>query len=390
MNDTVLITGGAGFIGSHTADALLRQGYAVRVLDSLDPQVHGPERRRPAYLDPEVELVVGDVRDPGLVERCLRGARAVYHLASLTGVTQSMYDVRGYVDVNVTGTAALWDVIVNRHPGVEKVVLASSRAVYGEGSGFCRACAREVHPLPRDAGQLERGDWEVKCPHCGAGVAAVAVREDKPPQPLSIYAETKLAQERISRCMSGAHGVALVILRYFNVYGPRQALGNPYTGIAPVFCSRVRAGQPVCVYEDGLPLRDFVHVSDVVQANLRALAWNGAEAAAFNVGSGDPRTIVEIARAICARMGVEPRLEYTGQYRAGDIRGCYADLEAARRGLGYEPGTSFDAGVAGLVDWVLGQDAVPGRYEEALQALEGKGLVRRAAGAPLPDPAPHA
>jgi dTDP-L-rhamnose 4-epimerase len=379
MNDTVLITGGAGFIGSHTADALLREGYAVRVLDTLDPQVHGAERKRPAYLSPEVELVRGDVRDPDVVERCARGARVVYHLASLTGVTQSMYDVRSYVDVNVTGTAALWDVIVNRRTGVEKVVLASSRAVYGEGTGLCRACAREVHPLPREAGQLERGDWEARCPHCGGGVEPVAVREDKPPQPLSIYAETKVAQERISRCMAGAHGIPLVILRYFNVYGPRQALGNPYTGIAPVFCSRIRAGQPLCLYEDGRPLRDFVHVGDVVRANLRALAWHGAEAAAFNVGSGDPRTIEEIARAICARMGAEPRLEYTGQYRAGDIRGCYADLEAARRDLGYAPAVPFDDGVADLVHWVLGQDGVPGRYEEALSTLEGKGLVRRAA-----------
>ncbi|HEY7769652.1 NAD-dependent epimerase/dehydratase family protein [Longimicrobium sp.] len=380
MNDTVLITGGAGFIGSHTADALLREGYAVRVLDTLDPQVHGPARERPAYLDPQVELVVGDVRDPDLVERCARGARFVYHFASLTGVTQSMYDVRNYVDVNVTGTAALWDVIVNRRLDVEKVVLSSSRAVYGEGSGFCRACDREVHPLPRQAAQLERGDWEVKCPACGADVQAAPVREDKPPQPLSIYAETKVAQERISRCMAAAHGVGVAVLRYFNVYGPRQALGNPYTGIAPTFCSRVRAGETVCLYEDGRPLRDFVHVSDVVQANLRALAWNGADGA-FNVGSGDPRTIEEIARAICARMGAEPRMEVTGQYRAGDIRGCYADLEASRRDLGYVPAIRLEQGIADLVDWVLLQDGVQGKYEEALQTLESKGLVRRAAAA---------
>lgn len=376
MSDKVLITGGAGFIGSHTADALLNAGHAVRILDNLDPQVHGDDRQPPAYLASDIELIVGDVRDADTLARALRGVDVVYHLAALTGVTQSMHDVRRYLDVAVTGTATLWDVLVNRGAQVRKVVVASSRAVYGEGAYRCGHCAADVYPGPREEAQLRQQEWECRCPDCGEPVAPVATREDKPLDPLSVYAHSKRFQEDICEAMGLAYEVPVVALRYFNVYGPRQALRNPYTGIAPVFASRVRNGLPIDVYEDGLPVRDFVHVRDVVQANLLALDHPGGDMVVFNVGSGEPLTVLDMAEAICRQMGQEPRLEFSGRYRVGDIRSCYADLGRSRDELGYQPRIQFSDGVAELVEWVSAQERAEDRYEESLRDLRQRGLVR--------------
>lgn len=386
MKGKVLITGGAGFIGSHTADALIHDGYEVRVLDNLDPQIHGEGRRVPDYLNDEVEFMYGDVRDRDAVAAALQGVDVVYHLAALTGVTQSMYDVGSYVDVNVTGTATVWDVIVNGKLPVRKFVLSSSRAVYGEGAYMCKACHREVYPPLRPESQFSHGDWEMHCPHCDAPVEAAPTREDKPLQPLSVYAQTKLFQESISRMMAESYGVPTVILRYFNVYGPRQALSNPYTGIAPVFCTRIRNGKPVDIYEDGLPVRDFVHVSDVARANLLAAQAGEAGSAASdgacvvaNVGSGEPLTILDMAQSICRHMKEECQLQFSGRFRSGDIRSCYADIDSARRLLGYEPTVSFDWGVADLIRWVFRQQQPRDAYEASLGNLEGRGLVRQPA-----------
>jgi dTDP-L-rhamnose 4-epimerase len=376
MKGKILITGGAGFIGSHTADALIHAGYQVRVLDSLEPQVHGPARQAPRYLHPAMEFVRGDVRDPVALEKALQNVQVVYHLAGLTAGVQSMYDIRRYLDTNVTGTAALWDVIVNNKLDVERVILASSRAVYGEGAYFCQCCQCRVGVSPRPEWQLERGEWEMKCPECGEQVDPVPTREDQPQQPLSIYAQSKLFQEKICQCVARTYGIALVVLRYFNVYGPRQSLSNPYTGIAPVFCSRVSEGKPIAIYEDGRSVRDFIHVKDVARANLLALTYSGEDSIVLNVGSGVKMTILDLAEAICAQMGAEPRLEFTGQYRTGDIRSCFADISTARETLGFEAAVDLDKGVSDLVNWVNGQEATSNRYEETVREFEQRGLMQ--------------
>ncbi|MHB0878795.1 MAG: SDR family NAD(P)-dependent oxidoreductase [Anaerolineae bacterium] len=379
MKGKVLITGGAGFIGSYTAEALIHDGYEVRVLDNLDPQIHGGERRVPDYLHPDVEFMYGDVRDREAVVAALQGVDVVYHFAALTGVTQSMYEVARYVDVNVAGTATVWDAIVNEKLPVRRFVLSSSRAVYGEGSYLCATCHKEVYPSPRPEAQLSHGDWEMHCPQCHAPMEAAPTREDKPLQPLSVYAQSKLFQENISRMMAESYGVPTVVLRYFNVYGPRQALSNPYTGIAPVFCTRIRNGNPVDIYEDGLPVRDFVHVSDIARANLLAAADLEDGYVVANVGSGVRLTVLDMAQAICRYMKEECQLQFSGRFRAGDIRSCYADIDTARRVLGFEPTVSFDWGVADLIRWVLHQEQPDDAYEASVGNLEGKGLVKQTA-----------
>jgi dTDP-L-rhamnose 4-epimerase len=377
LTKKILITGGAGFIGSHTADALIEQGYPVRVLDCLDSQVHGSSRQIPAYLHPDIEFIVADVRDRDSLERALEGVQVVYHMAALTGVTQSMQEIHRYMDVAVMGTAALWDIIVNKRLPIEKIVLPSSRAIYGEGAFLCPACQQEFYPGLRSEAQLQSGVWEIACPYCGTKAEAIPTREDKPLQSLSIYAESKRVQEDMCRIMADTYHINVVALRYFNVYGPRQSLSNPYTGIAPVFCSQIKAGKPLAMYEDGLPVRDFVHVRDIVQANLKALDYQRSDFVALNVGSGEKLTILDMAKAICQQMGAEERLEFTGQYRIGDIRACYADLTQTRALLGFEPELSFKDGVADLVNWVQQQSAVPNHYQESVKELEQSGLMRR-------------
>lgn len=379
MKEKILITGGAGFIGSHTADALIEQGYHVRVLDNLDPQVHGPSRSLPPYLHQDVEFVHGDVRDRDTMVKALQDIRFVYHFAALTGVTQSMYQIHKYLDVNIMGTATLWDVIVNNGLDVANVIVASSRAVYGEGAYLCRHCMHKVYPLLRPVEQLETGQWEVTCPCCGREVEAIPTSEDKPLQPLSTYAQSKQAQEQTSQIVGTAHGIGHTVLRYFNVYGPRQALANPYTGVASVFCSRVLAGSPIVIYEDGLPVRDFVHVGDIVQANLLALKCVNAGGTVVNVGSGTKATILDIALAICTQMGIEPQLEFSREYRVGDIRSCYADIRSARKQLGYQPVIEFEEGISDLINWVTAQEKIADRYEESIRELEQRGVMRRIA-----------
>lgn len=371
----MLITGGAGFIGSHTADALIRAGYQVRALDNLDPQVHGPIGNTPSYLHPDVEFIHGDIRDQDTLSRALIDIRIVYHFAAQTGVTQSMYDIRNYVDINVTGTAALWDVIINQKLDVEKVILASSRAVYGEGAYFCHGCESEVYPVPRSEGQLKRGEWKVCCPRCGEQIESIATREDKPLQPLSLYAQSKRFQEEICESVGKTYGIPVVSLRYFNVYGPRQALSNPYTGVVPVFCSRILAHRPIAIYEDGRPIRDFIHVKDVVQANLLALDFKNNDFTILNIGSGNKLTILDIAHAICDLMEVEPNLEFTNQYRLGDIRSCFADIGKAHQIFGFEPTIYFEDGISNLIRWVMRQDDIVDSYEDSVSRLENKGLL---------------
>ncbi|GAO03853.1 NAD-dependent epimerase/dehydratase family protein [Anaeromyxobacter sp. PSR-1] len=365
----ILITGGAGFIGSHLADHLLAHGHAVRALDVLSPQVHGPGAARPAYLAREVELQVGDVRDPEAVRRALRGVDAVVHLAAAVGVGQSMYEVERYVGVNDLGTATLLQALIERP--VERLVVASSMSLYGEGL-YRDARGRPV-TAERTRAQLLARRWE-PAGEGGAALEPVPTPETKPPALASIYALSKYDQERMSLLVGEAYGIATVALRFFNVYGTRQALSNPYTGVLAIFAARYLNGRPPLVNEDGVQRRDFVSVRDVAEACRLALTVPGAAGQVLNVGSGRSFTVLEVAERLAVALGREElRPEVTQRYRVGDIRHCFADISRARAVLGYAPAVAFDDGLAELAGWLEGQIAHD-RVGEASAELAARGL----------------
>jgi dTDP-L-rhamnose 4-epimerase len=366
----ILVTGGAGFIGSHLADHLLAHGWSVRALDVLSPQVHGPGAGRPGYLDPEVELVVADVRDPDAVRRALRGVDAVAHLAAAVGVGQSMYEIERYTSVNEVGTAVLLQGLLE-HP-VERLLVASSMSLYGEGL-YRDAAGRPVSGVERTRAQLLARRWE-PAGEDGAPLEPVPTPETKPPALASIYALNKYAQEQACLVFGRAYGIPTVALRFFNVYGTRQALSNPYTGVLAIFASRFLNGRPPLVNEDGLQRRDFVSVKDVAEACRLALEVDEAAGQVFNVGSGRSYSILEIARrlaGVIGRPGIVP--EITWRYRVGDIRHCFADVQRAREVLGYAPRVSFEDGLAELAGWLEGQIAHD-RVGEASAELAARGL----------------
>ncbi len=371
MTKRVLITGGAGFIGSHLADELLGHGYRVTVLDNLSPQVHGPRREPPDYLNPEVELLVGDVRDAETVGRALRDVDAVFHFAALVGVGQSMYEAVRYTEVNNVGTAVLLEALCKRP--VERLVVASSMSVYGEG--LYRAPDGTLRPgVERSLERLRRGEWEV-FGEDGERLTPVPTPETKTPALASVYALGKYDQERMCLILGRAFGVPTTALRFFNVYGPRQALSNPYTGVLAIFAARLLNDNPPLIFEDGLQQRDFVNVTDVARACRLALETPAAAGQVFNVGSGRPHTVREIAGRVCRVLGKERvRPEVTGEYRVGDIRHCFADVGRARQVLGYEPRVTLEDGLAELAEWLEGQVALD-RVAQARNELAARGLV---------------
>jgi dTDP-L-rhamnose 4-epimerase len=370
MTDRILITGGAGFIGSHLADALLRRGYSVRAFDNLTPQVHGNLGGPPDYLDDDVELVEGDMRDPERVQAALRGVDAVFHLAAMVGVGQSMYEIARYTAVNNLGTAILLDALI-KHP-VERLVVASSMSIYGEGL-YRSPDGQIVGGVERRLEQLKRGKWELSN---DAGILEpLPTPECKAPSLASIYALSKYDQERMCLMVGAAYGIPSVALRFFNVYGPRQALSNPYTGVLAIFASRLLNANRPLIYEDGRQRRDFVSVNDVTAACILALEEPQAAGQVLNVGSGRDVSIVELARSLAGQLG-KARLtpEITKKYRVGDIRHCFADIGRARALLGYEPRVSLESGIADLAAWLEGRIAVD-RMVEATRALERRGLT---------------
>ncbi len=371
MAKTILVTGGAGFIGSHLCDRLLADGHRVRVLDCLSPQVHGDDAGRPGYLDGDVELFVGDVRDAAAVGRALDGVDAVYHFAAAVGVGQSMYRIGDYTSVNDLGTAVLLERLTENP--VERLIVASSMSVYGEGL-YRRPDGSRGEPVPRTAEQLRRGEWE---PHAadGAPLTPVPTSEDKRPDLLSIYALNKYAQERACLIVAKAYGMQACALRFFNVFGSRQALSNPYTGVLAIFAARMANGNPPLIFEDGRQMRDFVHVHDVARAAQLALSAPGADGQVLNVGSGRPVTILEVAATLAGAMGCEWLApEVTGRCRAGDVRHCFADVSAARRALGYQARMSMGDGLAEMMAWLDGQTVVD-RVEGATGELAARGLM---------------
>jgi dTDP-L-rhamnose 4-epimerase len=366
----ILITGGAGFIGSHLADLLLISGYSVRLLDSLAPQVHrGPTR--PDYLAEDAELIVADIRDKPAVERALRGVDAVVHLAAAVGVGQSMYEITSYTEINELGTAVLLQAL-SRHP-VERLVCASSMSIYGEGSAR-RQDGAVIAPQERSIEQLRKGAWELVDDE-GAVLVPIATPETRQPALTSVYALNKYAQERLCLILGKAYEIPTVALRFFNVYGPRQALSNPYTGVLAIFAARLLHDRPPLVFEDGHQRRDFVHVQDVAGACLLGLRTPRIGGQVFNIGSGESRSILSVADDLARVMGrahVTPRI--VGKYRAGDIRHCFADIGHAERALGFVPQVNFVAGLEDLADWLSGQIAFDS-VEKATHELESRGLV---------------
>jgi dTDP-L-rhamnose 4-epimerase len=368
----VLITGGAGFIGSHTADALVQKGYRVRILDCLDPQVHGAADAFSSYLHPEIECIRGDVRHAADVRRALKGVSVVYHFAALTGVGQSMYDMKNYTDVNISGTANLLEMIVKHKFPIKIFVLSSSRAVYGEGTHECPSCGI-VYPPIRNRGDMEHNRFEVFCPTCGQKTTSVATSEDRPLLPVSVYGLTKKFQEELCQYAAKTFGLPVVILRYFNVYGSRQSLINPYTGILSIFFIRLLAAKTISIYEHGIPLRDFVHVLDVVQANLKALDGNLPPGTVLNVGTGVETSIFDVGRALARAVGKEPQFEDQGEFRVGDIHACVADLGKTKKLLRYKPKISLEEGMQEFVAWARVQQTVD-LYQKTVEELKTFGL----------------
>jgi dTDP-L-rhamnose 4-epimerase len=371
--ETILITGGAGFIGRHLASALLHRGHRVRVLDSLIPQVHGEHRERPNGLDPEIELLRGDVRDEAALSRALRGVDSVVHLAAEVGVGQSMYAVERYVSVNECGTAALFQRLIERP--IRRVVVASSMSIYGEGL-YRDADGMLVEDAVRRP-RASTGDstWDPLDAR-GRPLRPVPTPESKRPALASVYAIGKYVQERLTLTLAPAYGMEGVALRLWNVYGPGQALSNPYTGVLAIFASRLHNGQSPMIFEDGEQRRDFVHVEDVARAFVLALQHPAAAGGVFNIASGEDRSVRDVAVLLARAMGreaIEP--EITGKARAGDIRHCIADIGKARAMLGFRPARDFSEGLAELAEWVGRQQAAEDRVAAARQELEQRGLV---------------
>ena len=368
----VLVTGGAGFIGSHLVDALVAGGERVRVIDNLDPLAH-PDGEPPAHLPADVELLVGDVRDRAAVERALEGVDRVFHLGGVVGNGESMVNVRRAVDANCAGTATLLEALLARRDRVRRLVVASSMVVYGEGAYECSEHGPLAPPV-RSLEQLRRREWEPRCPRCARRLAPAPTSEDRPLHPTSVYGITKRDQEELSLVLGAAYGLEAVALRYLNVYGPRQALGNPYTGVAAIFASRLLAGRRPRVFEDGAQIRDLVHVSDVARATLAAMEAPAAPGHPINVATGRQVTVVELARVIAAALGSELEPDVTGEFRAGDIRHCFADTTRARDLLGFEATRTLADGLPELAAWVARQ-TVEERGDEAVAELRARGLV---------------
>ena len=375
----VLVTGGAGFIGSHVVDRLVDRGHDVVVLDNLDPQVHGEVAGVPPHLERHVlagaiDFRRGDVRDAEAVAAALDGAEAVAHLAAAVGVGQSMYAPHYYTSVNVDGQGVLMEALARDPKRYRRFVVASSMSIYGEGQYRCAEHGR-VAPPERGEERLARAEWEVPCPECGRALEPVPTPESKPLRYSSIYAITKKTQEEMALCFGAAYRVPTLALRFFNVYGSRQALSNPYTGVAAIFMGRLRSGRTPLIFEDGEQSRDFIHVHDVADSVVRAVEGSGPACEALNVCTGRPITIREVAEVLASRLGLEVEPEVVGRYRTGDIRHCIGDPTLARERLGFEASVDFAEGLDELIEWSEEQE-VRDRVDVSFAELERQGLVR--------------
>jgi dTDP-L-rhamnose 4-epimerase len=376
----ILITGGAGFIGSNLAVRLLQEGHEVTVLDSLSPQVHGddPEHTSPLYasIKGRVRFVRGSVCDETVFSNCIPGQDAIVHLAAETGTGQSMYEIRRYCDVNVGGTALLLDRLTNHTHEVRRIVVASSRAIYGEGK-YCSADGTLVYPDARNAEDMQAGRFEPLCPRTGEALRLLPTDEESKIHPSSVYGITKQNQEQMVMTVSPALGISPVALRYQNVYGPGQSLKNPYTGILSIFSTRILNGNPIDIFEDGKESRDFVFIDDVVEATCLALFRAEAAGQILGIGSGVATDVLTVAKTLVRRLGRTAPINVTGAFRVGDIRHNFADLSKARRVLGFEPRVAFARGIEHFANWVNTQKIVSDGYEQSIKELTAKGLFRQ-------------
>lgn len=375
----VLITGGAGFIGSHIALNLIRKGYGVTVLDNLLEQIHGtdPDLTSPLYcsIKDKVRFIKGDVCDKFLLMPALEDVDYVIHLAAETGTGQSMYEIKRYIDVNIGGTALLLDILTNTEHHVKRVVVAESRAIYGEGKYHCEKCG-DVYPAERKDEDMSKGDFECHCPKCGGKVTLVATTEDSVIHPSSVYGVGKQVQGQLVHMVCKSIGIESVSFRYQNVYGPGQSLTNPYTGILSIFSTRIKNHKEINIFEDGLESRDFVYIDDVVNATIAGMEVPEANGHVFNIGTGIATDVLTVARTLCKLYGIEVPLNVSGNYRLGDIRHNYADISLAKKILGFEPQWSFYSGIKQFTEWVNCQELQKDNYETSLEEMKQKGLFK--------------
>ncbi|MFX0012670.1 MAG: NAD-dependent epimerase/dehydratase family protein [Candidatus Hermodarchaeota archaeon] len=376
MSKKILITGGAGFIGSHLVDNLFEDNnHKVTIYDNLSEQVHRSRETSPDYLNDKAEFIKGSIADYNKIEEVIKDHEIIFHLAARVGVGQSMYQISNYMDNNVLGLANVLNILVNSNHNVEKVIIASSNTVYGEGKTSCGNCGI-VFPEFRDKAQLDKKQWDLKCPTCGNQMKSLLTDELTPLNPNSIYALSKKVQEDMSIMVSQTYGLKLIILRFFLVYGPRQALSNPYTGVCSIFGSRLLRGKPPIIFEDGMQTRDFVYVDDVCRALILAMNNRNNTNEIFNVGTGIPIKIKDVAEIIIEKLNPKLKPIYSQQYRVGDIRHCVADISKIKSKLGFEPKFSFKMGIEKLVNWIKAQDGVIDKTGEAISELEEKGLLK--------------
>jgi dTDP-L-rhamnose 4-epimerase len=368
----ILVTGGAGFIGSFLVDKLLEKGHKVTIYDNLEPQVH--QGKRPTYLNKEAEFIKADICNGKTLDEALKGKDVVFHEAAMVGVGQSMYQVEKYTKVNTYGTAVLLDLIVNKHRHhIKKMVVAASMSEYGEGLYTCSKCG-DLKPKLRQENDMKRGRWELFCPNCKRILKPKPTTEETPLECNSIYALNKRDQEDMVLTVGKAFSIPAVALRYFNVYGPRQSLSNPYTGVAAIFISRIKAKKNPVIFEDGKQSRDFVSVHDIVNANIMAMNSDKADYNLFNIGSGNSISIASMAEKIIDVMGSKLNSNITNDFRKGDIRHCFADISKARKILGWKPTVDFKKGMQELIEWSTTADSKD-YFDQAAKILKAKGVV---------------
>ncbi len=369
----ILVTGGAGFIGSFLVDKLVELGHQVRIFDNLDPQVH-PKSKKPSYINESAEFIKGDVRDQEALRNALEGIEIVYHKAAAVGVGQSQYDIKRYVDVNVCGTGNLLDILANGRHSVKKIISAGSMTSFGEGLYKCSSCG-PLRPGPRPLEQLERREWEPRCPKCGAELKPFPIPETESLDCTSYYAVTKKTQEEMILLFGRTYDISTTIFRYFNVYGPRQSLSNPYTGVIAIFLSRLKNNNKPVIYEDGKQTRDFISVHDVVDANIMALENKKSDNRVFCLGSGKGITIADIAKISSGALGKNIEPQITGDFRLGDIRHCVADTTLINNELRWSPKIPFERGLAELIEWAKGESSSDA-FDLAHSQLKQKGLLK--------------
>ena len=373
----VLITGGAGFIGSNLALKLIEKNYSVTILDNLSKQVHGddPENNSQLFLSikDKVKFIKGTVASREDWLKAIVNNQVIVHLAAETGTGQSMYQIEHYTNTNISGTALMLDILANTKHSVEKIVVASSRAIYGEGKYHSHECGI-VYPENRKAVDMERGDFEVKCSNTIGPLQLLATDENSKIHPSSVYGITKQTQEQMIMTVCPAIGVAPVAFRYQNVYGPGQSLSNPYTGILSIFSTEIKNQKPINIFEDGKESRDFVFIDDVVKATILGIEKVSANGQVFNVGTGKPIDVLEVARTLCKCYNTNLNINITGNYRHGDIRHNYADLTKIKKLLGFEPVVDFESGVLKFVEWVNAQKIYESKYELSLKEMIARGL----------------